>query len=147
MNTRLFLYFFATFFASLGAGVSKGLALEDWVRLVALSLGAGFAAGLAYLDKSAGGPPDLQTVRKVAVAIVAAAAMFVCSGCTFTAVYGPDGKPQFKSGGNIVGLKFRGPGTSLEADSIDHATPTKAAAAGVTSAVTALGALGVGLPR
>lgn len=144
MNARLFFYFFATFFASFGAGVSDGLKAEGWVRLVTMSLGAGFAAVVAYLDKTSGAPPDFQKVRRVAVTIVAAGALFFFSGCG-TAAYYPNGGKAVQTYANAKGFHFKGGGIELSADELDHATPTKAATAGATSLVTAAGAAAAGL--
>lgn len=44
-----------------------------------------------------------------------------------TTVFGPDGKPQFRTYANARNLTFTGPGTSLHADTLNHSTPTRAA--------------------
>ena len=69
--------------------------------------------------------------------------VFVLSACS-TKVFGPDGKPQLITPANVTRLRFKGPGTSLEMDGVDHSTPTKAGFGGVTNVITAAGAAAAG---
>jgi hypothetical protein len=62
MNTRLAVYFLCTFLASLGAGVSDELTAAGWVRLVTLSLAAGFASVRAFVDSAGGTPPSVPGI-------------------------------------------------------------------------------------
>jgi hypothetical protein len=69
---------------------------------------------------------------------IAACCALLASGCA-TRLYDPKtGQKTFESYANMSNVKVA-PGT-LEAERIDHSTPTRAALNGGTSAITALGA-------
>jgi hypothetical protein len=63
---------------------------------------------------------------------------FLLSSCQ-TVVYGPDGRPQFRTYGDVAGLTFTGPGTTLHADTLNHSTPTRAGGSVVGTAFTGIG--------
>lgn len=81
IRIRVIIYFFSTSLAALGAGVSDELTTAGWIRLIVLSLAAGCAAVVAYLDRSSGEPPLSTGSAKTVVAVVAIALALALSGC------------------------------------------------------------------
>lgn len=71
---------------------------------------------------------------------LALALCLLLTGCS-TVVYSPTGHPQFRTFANAKNLTFRGPGTYLHADDLNHSVPTRAAGAVVGNAATGLGGL------
>lgn len=43
-----------------------------------------------------------------------------------TTVYGPNGKPQFRTYGDLGDTTFTGPGTALHSAKMNHSVPTRA---------------------
>lgn len=81
MNPRIYLYLLASFFLTLAAGVRDDLTPAGWIALIAFSFGSALNAGLAYLDRSNGQPPQSAVPGKIMVAVVAIALAFALAGC------------------------------------------------------------------
>lgn len=84
----------------------------------------------------------VRWLRLVMWSILALAVLLWCVGCT-TVVRGADGKKQLSTGANASHLEFRGPGTELIVDNLDHSTPTKTAFGGAGELLMSGAAAGV----
>lgn len=81
MNPRIYFYLLASFFLTLAAGVRDDLTPAGWIALIAFSFGSALNAGLAYLDRGNGQPPQSAVPGKIMAAVVAIALAFALSGC------------------------------------------------------------------
>lgn len=66
------------------------------------------------------------------------------AGCGTTAYY-PSGQKAVDARSNLRNFHFKGGGIAMSVGEMDNATPTKAAANGTVSAITALGAAAAGI--
>lgn len=66
------------------------------------------------------------------------------TGCA-TRLYYPNGQKAVETRGDATDFHFKGGGVELAAATLNHSAPTKAAANGITSGLTAAGAAAAGL--
>lgn len=69
--------------------------------------------------------------------------LLLLSGCTITSVRDKNGVTRFRSGADMTFFHYKDENTELTITSVDHSTPTKAAAAGIANGIAAGAAAGI----